>query len=111
MNHLTDPSSKHWDPNKWDIRNDTIMWPKCDAPKAEAIGLYLGQYDAAADYWESRHPDNFMIIDMGQALNTEDGQRAVLSFIGVKPADQRIFLNNKLNSRDKPKGALHVSSG
>lgn len=111
MNHWTDPSSKHWDPNKWDIRNDTIMWPKFDAPKAEAIGLYWDQYYAAANYWASRHPDNFLILDMNDALNTDTGQRKLLSFIGISQENQRIFLNNKLNRRDKPKGALYAQSG
>ena len=106
INHWTDPKSLHWDPNKDVCTALAHQWPKHDLPKKEAIGAYWDEYYAHAEYLQLRYPDNFAIFSLHEALNTEFGQRRMLSFAGIKVEDQVIALNQKLNSLHKPKGEI-----
>lgn len=111
INHWTDPASIHWKPRKYSIDMDRHMWPKYDAPRAEAIAIYWEEYYATAEFWQQRLPDNFLIIDMQEALNTEDGQHRMLSHIGYQEKDHEIFLNQKLNTPDKHAGNMQDEYG
>lgn len=107
LNHWTDPESLHWDPNQDTHAVTAAKWPKYDLPKAEAIGAYWDEYYAKAEYLQSRYPGNFRIYNMLDVLNTEAGQRDMLSFAGFAEKDQRLYLNRKLNALGKPKGHLN----
>lgn len=106
INKWTAPWSQHWSPIKYHITPDRAQWPEIDAPRTRALGKYWEMYYAAAEYWQNRLPNNFLTIDMHEALNTEEGQRRMLSFLGYAEEDQRIFLNQKMNTPDQPKGRI-----
>lgn len=103
LNHWTNPASAHWRPGDTHTIQ-SIAWPKYDAPKADAIGRYYDAYYGQAQYLQRRYPDNFAIFSMHAALNTEAGQRAMLSFAGIK--NPQIHLHQKLNALGKPKGQI-----
>lgn len=107
LNHWTDPESLHWDPNKDTNAIQSVGWPKYDLPKKDAIGAFWDQYYAHAQYLENRYPANFQVFDMRTALNTEAGQREMLTFAGIDEKKQKIFLNQKLNSLGNPKGEIN----
>ena len=77
-----------------------------NAPRAEALALYWEEYSGKAEFWQQRLPANFMVMDMDEALNTEDGQHDMLSFLGYPENEHKIFLNQKLNTPAKPKGVI-----
>lgn len=63
------------------------VWDSCfpkfeAASKRHAIGMYWDYYYTEADKLERRHPTRFRIFDV-QALSEPDGQKGILSFIGV----------------------------
>jgi hypothetical protein len=50
--------------------------------KKEAIEMYWDYYYKEAEKLETRHPDNFRIFDIS-AMSTREGQKEILSFIGL----------------------------
>jgi hypothetical protein len=106
INKWTDPDSLHWQPRKYAVTPDRHMWPRYDAPLEKALGMYWDEYYAKSEFWQSRLPNNFITMDMHEALNTEDGQRRMLSFLGYPEDEHKIFLNQKLNTPAKPKGVI-----
>ena len=78
-NHWVNHDGSRWrlDP-KWDS-----LFPKFDASELEeAIGKYWDFYTAATARLTSAHPDKVRVFDI-DALNSEQGQRAILEFCGV----------------------------
>ena len=68
-----------WKTNLWDN-----CYPKYDVlSKEEAIELYWDDYYLTADKFQTQYPNSFRIFQTS-ALNTEAGQRAILSFIGIE---------------------------
>lgn len=60
-------------------------FPKFEAEsKEQAIGRYWDYYYSEAERLAQRFADNFRIFDIGD-LSTEEGQRNILSFIGLPP--------------------------
>jgi len=110
INKWTDPESIHWEPRKYYITPDRHMWPKYDAPRAEALAMYWDEYYNKAKFWQQRLPANFLVIDMYEALNTENGQHRMLSFLGYPENEHKIFLNQKLNTPARPKGVIEDDS-
>lgn len=106
VNKWTAPWSMYWKPAKYCITPDRAQWPEIDAPRTRALEKYWDMYYAAAEFWQRRAPNNLLIVDMHEALNTEAGQRHMLSFLGYPEEDQRIFLNQKLNTPKTPKGRI-----
>lgn len=106
-NKWTDPESIHWKPRKYVIVPDRHMWPKYDAPRAKALEMYWTDYYAMAEFWQQKLPANFLVMDMCEALNTEDGQHRMLSFLGYPEPEHKIFLNRKLNTPAIPKGSIY----
>lgn len=105
LNHWTDPTSSHWNISRDTRAIQSIMWPKYDESKANAIGRYWDSYYSQAGYFQHRFPDNFRIFDMKKVLNTTDGQREMLEFAGIEKS--AFFLHRKLNALGKPKGHLN----
>ena len=62
-------------------------FPKFEAgSKKEAIEKYWDYYYEEADRLARELPENFRIFDIGH-LSDQDGQREILSFVGVKEKD------------------------
>lgn len=61
-------------------------FPKFEASsKREAIGMYWDYYYLEAEKLQQKHPDCFRIFDVND-LGNPDGQRGILSFIGIPEA-------------------------
>lgn len=112
VNKWTDPLSVYWKPTVYSITPDRDQWPRYDAPRKRALERYWKDYYATAEFWQNRLPNNFLLIDMHEALNTEDGQHRMLSFLGYPEKDHMLFLNQKLNTPKDPKGRVeYVPAG
>lgn len=59
------------------------MYPRYDTDRKTAIGLMWDDYYSLAEGLQSKHPEHFRIFDI-DSLNTEKGQREILSFAGIK---------------------------
>jgi len=101
-NHWTMMSSEHWDQHAWHkelrcpYRN---CYPRFDADKEDAIGLYWDYYYHVADTYEKSFPDNFRIFPVGD-LNSRDGCERILSFAGYEEMNIQIGIHrNRLLTR------------
>lgn len=117
-NYWTREDSVHWD-DQWPTFNSTNSspiqfrdsFPQFDLPKAEAIGAYWDEYYERCEYWRKRAPDNVMVIDWRDALNTLEGQSKVLSFFGFEQDLQTLRVNCQLNTADNPRGYMYREIG
>lgn len=113
-NYWTDIGSDHWD-DQWpkatfghmDPERLSTMWPKYDLPKEDAIGAYWDEYYLTARYWEERLPENVMVMDFKESLNTFEGQDQVLGFFGIPPEKRKHYPGLHLNKSDAFKGMLY----
>ncbi len=72
----------------------TRMFPQYDLQdRAAGIARYWDEYYARAADLAARHPQNFRIVDMATALNTPEGQREILRFVGI-PDDRHVLAEN-----------------
>jgi len=76
--------SQSWQNKLWRQEEE---WDRCfpsySLAKKEAIGKYWDDYYTIAREYQEEYPANFRIFGMDYALNTEDGQRDLLGFVGV----------------------------
>lgn len=82
-----------WSNPKWagfdgkkPLRKDILsqMFPKYNASKEAAIGLYWDYYYTAVDYYVDRFPETVIQVDTYSMFNNADYQRAALAFLGYK---------------------------
>ena len=59
------------------------MYPRYPCDRKTAIGLMWDDYYKIAESLQGRYPKSFRIFDIG-SLNTEKGQKEILSFAGIK---------------------------
>jgi hypothetical protein len=95
----------HTSKNFWQRHDGTIwrpdpVWdktfPKFEAAnKREAIGKYWDHYYAEAERLERRHPGFFRIFPV-EAMSNPDGQRKILSFIGL--SDSGMVLKDEFHA-------------
>lgn len=106
VNHWTSHDSRHWDDNKWSRLNRSEQWPSYDLPIDEAIGRYWDEYMGRAEFWANKFPEAFMLIETGEAFNSQCGQKRIFDFIGIPEEDRVYHVGLRLNTRTKPKGAI-----
>jgi len=111
-NFWTDPESPSWDGQfpkvGWSNPNPdelSLLWPKYDLPKREAIAAYYDDYCDKADFWRRRLPNNFMVIGLDEAMNTRGGQQRIFEFLGIE--DPNYFVGVKLNQEGAHHGILY----
>lgn len=83
-NHWTRHDSKFWSDKKWPREKKCpygSCYPKFDADKEKAIGLYWDYYNIVSRTYQESFPDNFRIFPV-EDLNTRDGCEKILSFAG-----------------------------
>ncbi len=83
-NHWTQRNSAYWSDKKWPREKRCSYgscYPKFDADKEEAIGLYWDYYYTVSEIYEESFPDNFRIFPV-EYLNTRDGCESILDFAG-----------------------------
>lgn len=110
-NHWLLHDGKSW---KKDRRWDPCF-PKYDTPElALAIGWYWDDYYRQVDLLCAEFPDNVRKWQTEQALDSPQGVKELLSFIGVRECDQNCTVGIKLNrggvraQSHPPKGLLRV---
>lgn len=85
-NHWTRYDSEHWDEELW-FREKRCPYKNCyprfDASKEEALGLYWDYYHIVAETYERAFPDSFRIFPL-EFLNSRDGCESILDFAGYK---------------------------
>lgn len=93
-NHWREHGGTHWQLDEvWDR-----AFPKYDIEdKGEAIAHYWDEYYATAGCLQHQHPENFRIFPL-DALNTHQGQDAILSFLSIAPADMIFTPSFRLNT-------------
>lgn len=117
-NYWTREDSIHWN-DQWPCLNSTnsspeqfrASFPQYDLPKEEAIGAYWDEYYERCEFWRQKLPDNVMVIDWRDALNTVEGQRKVLDFFGLPEHHQTIRVRCKLNSAENARGYIYREIG
>lgn len=104
-NHWTRFDSKHWDENKWfrekkcPYRN---CYPRFDADKEEALGLYWDYYDVVSKSYQDAFPDNFRIFPL-EDLNSRNGCEKILHFAGYEEMVIRVGIHKNYGLTKPPK--------
>jgi len=87
-----DPAARECVEMDWDtpyavrVTLPGIYFPAYDEDDAGgSLRTYWDKYYAKSVEWQDLYPENFMIIDMERALNTEGGRKEIQNFIGVSP--------------------------
>lgn len=88
FNFWTDPKSKHWNGDKENPKY-SMFFPKYDLPKEEALSKFYDDYYAIAQRAQQKYPGYVRNWD-NSILDTEEGQRELLSFIGYEDKDMVI---------------------
>lgn len=101
-NHWTQFDSEYWDQIEWykemkcPYRN---CYPRFDADKEEALGLYWDYYYVVAKTYQDSFPNNFRIFPV-EYLNSRDGCEKILTFAGYKEMVIKVGLHkNRLLTR------------
>jgi len=88
-NHWTRLDSEYWSDEKWPNERKKRKcpyhgcYPKFNADKEEAIGLYWDYYYIISETYEKAFPKNFKIFSM-EELNSRDGCEKILTFAGYE---------------------------
>ena len=97
-NHWMTHDGTQWKRTPWDT-----CFPKYPASsKAEALGLYWDDYYRRAAELETSLPQGFRVFSIAE-LNTEEGQHAILEFLGIPRELRRLAVGLRLNA-SKPGG-------
>lgn len=92
-NHWTRFDSEYWDDDKWSRERRCPYkncYPRFNADKEEALGLYWDYYYIISEMYEKAFSDNFKIFPL-EDLNTRDGCEKILTFAGY---DEMIIKTN-----------------
>ncbi len=98
INHwaIDPPPGWHHDPI-W-----TPSFPQYDTQdRAQGLRRYWHEYDETLADLSRRHPTNVRVFEMEEALNSESGQRALLSFAGY-PEDRQVLAVGSRTVQNKP---------
>ena len=60
-----------------------MVYPRYNTDRKTAVGLMWDEYCKLSEFFQSKYPDSFRIFGM-DLLNSEDGQREILSFAGIE---------------------------
>lgn len=93
-------AKNHWQAHDGSEYQPDPVWDSCfpDMPastRTEAIGRYWDEYYATAEQLQERFPAQFQMFPI-EALSSPEGQRRILSFVGV-PQEQMV-LRDKFHS-------------
>ena len=94
-NHWSSPGGKNWDGRNPQEVPLTLMFPKYDLNKKDAIGQYWEEYynDGAIDYYLDKFPQNIMLIRSEDLWAGEDAQKRIFEFLDI-PKRKMIFDTN-----------------
>ena len=96
-NHWLQHSGTRWELDEaWDKAFPTYNIED----KREAVSQYWEDYYTTAERLQREHTRNFRIFPV-DALNSREGQGAILSFVGISPADIIFTPSFRLNTCDE----------
>lgn len=103
FNVWTHHLSPHFDPDKY-ARSmaQYVGFPKFDAPREKAIGMYWDEYYRVAEEHERRYPEHFKIFWI-DSFNSYDGVFSMLDFAGIE--NKTINIGVKMNERGMQEAA------
>lgn len=82
----------------------TRIFPKYDIEDREqGIRRYWEEYYSRVDELAARYPEHIRVFATHDALNTEEGQRAMLQFAGIPRDKQVLAVGARHNRSDKPR--------
>lgn len=92
QNHWSKPGGKNWDGRDPRESPLTLMFPKYDLSKKDAIGQYWEEYynDGAIDYYLDKFPRNIMLIRSEDLWAGEDAQKSIFKFLEI-PKRKMVF--------------------
>ena len=96
-NLFTDIESEHFDYDPQNIPKEGNVFPKYDLPRDEATSVYWDEYYSIAGAWATNYSLYFQVFKVDE-LNSEEGQRKLLDFAGIKREDQVLDVGVKKNS-------------
>lgn len=96
------------DGSRW--KKDPV-WDSCfpkfaATSRREAIGMYWDYYYLEADRLRQEYPERFRVVDIRE-LGTPEGQKRVLSFLGI--AEDQMVIGGKVHLHQSPDNALNTS--
>lgn len=97
FNFWTDPNSKHW--NGCQRHQYEVFFPKYNFPKEQALTKFVDDYYMICQRAVLKYPGYVRIMDKS-VLDTEEGQKELLSFIGYKEEDMVITVKQKEEQSD-----------
>lgn len=90
----------------------TRIFPQYDTQdREEGIRRYWNEYYARIDQMIRLYPEHILLYETDQALNTEDGLRDLLSFIGIPADKQVIALGVNVHETKKPSSVCSPGAG
>ena len=86
------PGGKNWEGRDPQDTALSLMLPKYDLSKNDAIGQYWEDYynDGAIDYYLDKFPQNIMLIRSEDLWAGEDAQRSIFEFLDI-PEEEMVF--------------------
>jgi glycosyltransferase involved in cell wall biosynthesis len=90
-NHWTRRDSRHWT-DQWCPDRYDDCYPKFDAGKELALGLYWDHYYSHAEYLQQQYPQRFRVFPL-TSLADERGQTEILEFAGISREAARTDLD------------------
>lgn len=88
-NYWSKPGGKNWDGREPQQTFLTLMFPKYDLSKKDAIGQYWEDYynDGAIDYYLDKFPQNIILIRSEDLWAGEEAQRSIFEFLDISEED------------------------
>jgi hypothetical protein len=89
----------------------TQTFPQYDtADRSEGIRRYWNEYDRRLGELAERHPQNVRVFDMAEGLNSEAGQREMLTFAGFAPEQQVLKVGARVQRTRPTRGRRRHTS-
>ena len=104
-NHWSMPGGWNWDGRDPQDAPLSLMFPKYDLSKKDAIGQYWEEYynDGAIDYYLDKFPRNIMLIRSEDLWAGEDAQRRIFEFLDIAEEDMVLDADIWLHKSPKEK--------
>lgn len=95
VNPWTNPQSKYWDKEKDKMSDICAYFPnKYDLPKEEALQKFYDEYYMVARRSQFKYP-GYIRVWNADLLNTEEGRRQILKFIGYTDSEMILEMPDK----------------
>lgn len=104
-NHWSTLGGRNWDGRDPQDSALTLMFPKYDLSKKDAIAQYWEEYynDGAIDYYLDKFPQNIMLIRSEDLWAGEDAQKRIFEFLDIPEEDMVFDADIWMNKRPKEK--------